>query len=160
MTQQIIISCPRAAFKEHRHIRYWPETHKICMQEVLMVLGKEPSEYMQQCPDEDICKAVGWQLNWTRYKRESLKIHEPKCAVCGLKSPKLQRCSECIKHRVEVLYCSAQCQKEGWATHKKVCMKNALQERISKIENVIAAVWEVKKNGSCSSASLKEAAAA
>ena len=93
-------------------------------------------------------------------KRTGWKDDIRKCAVCGLKSPKLQRCSECIKHRVEVLYCSAQCQKEGWATHKKVCMKNASQERISKIENVIAAVWEVKKNGSCSSASLKEAAAA
>ena len=143
-----VITYPKSTFKEYRHVRYCAATREVCMQDVLMVLGKEPWEYIQQCPEDDeTFRATGWQLNWTHYKEEALKTHEPKCAVCGLiSSPTLKRCSECIKHRVEVMYCGAKCQKEGWVTgHKTVCMKNASQARISEIERVIAAVRRAKR---------------
>lgn len=139
-----IILYPKAVFKEYRRVKYFPDTSKICMPDVLMVLGREPWEYMQKCADSEVLKAVGWQLNWGQYKENSLRDYEPKCSLCGLKSPDLQRCSGCMKHRVEVVYCSVQCQRKGWASHKMVCMKHASQERISEIERVITTVTKFK----------------
>ncbi|KAF1971628.1 hypothetical protein BU23DRAFT_590544 [Bimuria novae-zelandiae CBS 107.79] len=42
------------------------------------------------------------------------------CATCN-KAPNLKRCAKCLK----TLYCSRDCQKADWKTHKKVCAQQA-----------------------------------
>src|SRR5436853_2385615 len=48
---------------------------------------------------------------------------ERKCAVCGKSQGEnrqaLKRCARCTK----IWYCSANCQKSDWATHRKQCTK-------------------------------------
>lgn len=41
------------------------------------------------------------------------------CAVCGVETPKLQRCLGCLR----VGYCSAACQTAAWGEHKAACKR-------------------------------------
>ena len=40
------------------------------------------------------------------------------CNKCGDKSNKQKKCSRCLS----VYYCSAECQRSSWSTHKSTCM--------------------------------------
>ena len=55
-----------------------------------------------------------WIKNMARYVRK-----EKHCAHCGNKDPRkpLMKCSACDVTR----YCNAECQKEDWKNHKKIC---------------------------------------
>ncbi|KAL8438467.1 hypothetical protein Efla_002217 [Eimeria flavescens] len=43
---------------------------------------------------------------------------KPKCENCGKEDVPLRRCGGCQK----VFYCGAQCQREDWRLHKRICV--------------------------------------
>ncbi len=56
---------------------------------------------------------------------EKLSIEEELCCQCRRASPNLKRCGGCLIAQ----YCSAECQKLGWAAHKSTCKKGAQKSR-------------------------------
>jgi len=59
------------------------------------------------------------ESKWDEIKQS--KLPPALCSVCQLPVSTRLRCSACIKERIEVIYCSKQCQKDGWKEHKRVC---------------------------------------
>lgn len=47
----------------------------------------------------------------------SPETKEPKCMTCGKTKPKLKKCAKCRK----VFYCSAECQRQNWKSHRALC---------------------------------------
>src|SRR5687768_18397886 len=39
------------------------------------------------------------------------------CLVCGIETPKMKSCSRCRVAK----YCSIECQRSDWSTHKRLC---------------------------------------
>ena len=55
----------------------------------------------------------------TEKKNTRIKRFSRKCAKCDMHSPRIMKCSVCRN----IYYCSEECQKSHWSTHKKECVK-------------------------------------
>ena len=146
---QYVISFPKEckeSCSDFTRIKYFPVTQKVCLPDVLMVIGKEPTDYMEKYKEnpEMVRQMQDWQLKWTEMKEDARKEHSPTCAVCGIKPLKTLRCAACIKDRIEVVYCSTECRDSGWREHKVVCLKKAPPSLIAELKNVMKYVWKLK----------------
>ncbi|KAJ6632557.1 hypothetical protein B0H10DRAFT_2427203 [Mycena sp. CBHHK59/15] len=89
---------------------------------------------MEYNADLDLADADGWTARkhflacgpqvtaavtkWIRKRTgEEAPREEKSCNACGKPSPSLKNCSKCRVAR----YCSVECQKKEWPTHKKAC---------------------------------------
>eukprot|EP00121_Abeoforma_whisleri_P014024 Awhi_evm1s12938 len=83
-------------------------------------VGTKLSDYI-------IAKAHGADAVNKRYKRMSTKGHKSMvgrtCNTCGNMKDKLNACARCK----DAFYCSRECQKEDWKTHKLNCQKKEAQ---------------------------------
>jgi hypothetical protein len=141
------ISFPKASCTEFKTFRYCPETNKLCLPDVLLLIGKQPCDYMDRCLRrghlDDFMAMLQWQV---KGQEITDKAHEktPICSVCGVLPSKTLRCSACVKHRVEVVYCSAECRDNGWPAHKRVCLKNAAPSTLAKLQHAVDGVMKIK----------------
>lgn len=143
------ISFPKASCSEFKTFKYCPETRKVCLPDVLLLLGKEPFDYIARFAHDDMVDDVlsmfHWQMEWRSFTDKSRERQlNPVCSVCGVRPSKTQRCAACFKHRVQVIYCSAECRDQGWKEHRRVCMKKADPKTIAEIERAAGAVMRIK----------------
>lgn len=143
------IMFPKASCTEFKTFRYCLETNKVCLPDVLLMIGKRPSDYMELSLHNghlgEFAALLQWQANWQEIVD---KAHEktPVCSVCGVQPSKTLRCSECLMHRVEVIYCSAKCRDEGWQEHKRVCLRKAAPSTLAKLRHVVDGVMKIKSD--------------
>lgn len=148
MPHEYTFSFPKASCTEFKTIRYCPDTNKVCLPDVLLVLGKEPCDYIERYMKDgkldDVIAMCNWQANWDEIMQKA-REKKPVCAVCGVEPSKTLRCAVCLKHRVEVVYCSAACRDQDWPEHKRVCLKKAAPSTLARLQRVADGVMRIKR---------------
>jgi hypothetical protein len=142
------INLPKASCTDFKTFKYCPETRKICLPDVLLLIGKQPRDYMAQYLRDgmldDVVSMVQWQKNWQEIV-DNARERKPVCSVCGVIPEKTLRCSGCLRYRIEVVYCSGKCRDEGWQQHKRVCLKKAPQSTRTELQFAVNAVMVIKQ---------------
>ncbi len=145
------ITFPRASCPHYKTFKYCPSTRKICLPDVLLLIGKQPRDYIERFLHdeklEDVVAMFRWQMQWPEIMETTRERQQnPVCSVCGVRPPKTQRCAACFRHRVEVVYCSAECRDRGWPEHKRVCLKKADPSTLADLQHVVGAVMRIKQD--------------
>ena len=145
---EYVIYLPKASCTDFKTFKYCAETRKICLPDVLLLIGKQPRDYMAQyLRDElldDVAAMAQWQKNWQEIMDKARK-RKPVCSVCGVIPDKTLRCSGCLRHRIEVVYCCVKCRDEDWQEHKSLCLKKASHSTLTELQRVVDAVVMIKE---------------
>jgi hypothetical protein len=131
-----------------RTFKYCPATGKVCLPDVLMLLGREPKDYMEAFKnrEKDLAMLQEWQEKWPSITEQARRMHHnPVCSVCATPLLKTHRCAGCLKFRVEVLFCSTECRDAGWPEHKRVCLKKAAPSTLADLKRVTGEVVRIKR---------------
>jgi hypothetical protein len=102
------------------------------------------AQYLRDGMLDDVVSMVQWQKNWQEIM-DKARERKPVCSVCGVIPEKTLRCSGCLEHRIEVVYCCAKCRDEDWQEHKKVCLRKAPQSTRTELQRVVKAVMKIKQ---------------